>query len=157
MDSMQKDEVIAIASDHAGFLLKGVLLEDLRDLGYKVLDLGTNSLDSVDYPVFAQNLATTVADGKAMWGVVLCGTGIGVSIAANRYPGVRAALCHDVETTRLGRRHNNANVLALGARIIDEATAKLCVREFLVTEFEGGGRHAKRVGMLSPVSQTIAL
>ena len=157
MDSMQKCEVIAIASDHAGFLLKGVLLEDLRDLGYKVLDLGTNSLDSVDYPLFAQNLATTVAGGKAMWGVLLCGTGIGVSIAANRHPGVRAALCHDVETARLGRQHNNANVLAMGARIIDEATAKLCVREFLVTEFQGGGRHAKRVGMLSSVLQTIAL
>jgi len=157
MDNMEKGEVIAIASDHAGFLLKGVLLEDLRDLGYKVLDLGTNSLDSVDYPLFAQNLATTVAGGKAMWGVLLCGTGIGVSIAANRHPGVRAALCHDVETARLGRQHNNANVLALGARIIDEATAKLCVREFLVTDFENGGRHAKRVGMLSSFSQTTAL
>lgn len=155
MDSMQKDEVIAIASDHAGFLLKGVLLEDLRGLGYEVLDLGTNSLDSVDYPLFAQSVAATVASGEANWGVVLCGTGIGVSIAANRYPGIRAALCHNVETAHLGRQHNNANVLALGARIIDEVTAKLCAREFLGTVFEGGGRHSKRVGMLSPVSQTI--
>jgi len=155
MDSMQKDEVIAIASDHAGFLLKNVLLEDLRGLGYEVLDLGTDSSDSVDYPLFAQNVATTVANGKAIWGVVLCGTGIGVSIAANRHPGVRAALCHSVETAHLGRQHNNANVLALGARIIDEATAKLCVREFLETEFEDGGRHARRVGMMSPVSQSI--
>ena len=157
MNSKQKDEVIALASDHAGFLLKSVLLEDLRGIGHKVLDLGTNSVDSVDYPLFAQNLAVAVATGRAMWGVVLCGTGIGVSIAAKRHPGVRAALCHDVETARLGRQHNNANVLALGARIIDEGTAKLCVREFLATEFEDGGRHAKRVGMLSPVSQTVAL
>ena len=157
MNSMQKDEVIAIASDHAGFLLKGILLEDLRGLGNEVLDLGTDSLDSVDYPLFAQHVATTVSSRKAKWGVILCGTGIGVSIAANRYPGVRAALCHNLETARLGRQHNNANVLALGARIIDETTAKLCVREFLITKFEDGGRHARRVGMISSVPQSITL
>ena len=149
MNIREKDGVIAVASDHAGNLLKSILCEDLKTLGYQVLDLGTDSLDSVDYPLFAHDVAATVASGRVGCGVVLCGTGIGVSITANRHPGVRAALCHNVETARLSRKHNDANVLALGARIIDEKTAKSCLRVFLDTEFEGGGRHERRVAMIN--------
>ena len=149
MNIREKDGVIAVASDHAGYLLKSILCEELETLGYQVLDLGTDSLDSVDYPLFAHDVAATVASGKVRYGVVLCGTGIGVSITANRHPGVRAALCHNVETTRLSRKHNNANVLALGARIIDEKTAKSCLRAFLDTKFDGGGRHERRVAMIN--------
>ena len=149
MNIREKDGVIAVASDHAGYLLKSILCEDLKTLGYQVLDLGTDSLDSVDYPLFAHDVAATVASGRVGCGVVLCGTGIGVSIAANRHPGVRAALCHNVETARLSRKHNDANVLALGARIIYEKTAKTCLRAFLDTEFEGGGRHERRVAMIN--------
>ena len=149
MDIREKDGVIAVASDHAGYLLKSILCEELETLGYQVLDFGTDSLDSVDYPLFAHDVAATLASGRVRYGVVLCGTGIGVSITANRYPGVRAALCHNVETTRLSRKHNNANVLALGARIIDEKTAKSCLRAFLDTKFDGGGRHERRVAMIN--------
>ena len=154
METMEKGEVIAIASDHAGFMLKSILCKDLESLGYQILDMGTDNLESVDYPLFAHKVAAAVASGKAGYGVVLCGTGIGVSITANRHPGVRAALCHNVETARLGRKHNDANVLALGARVIDEAVAKSCLREFLDTEFEDGGRHARRVGLMSSVPKT---
>ena len=151
MNIREKDGVIAVASDHAGYLLKSILCEELETLGYQVLDFGTDSLDSVDYPLFAHDVAATVASGRVRYGVVLCGTGIGVSITANRHPGVRAALCHNVETTRLSRKHNNANVLALGARIIDEKTAKSCLRAFLDTKFDGGGRHERRVAMINTV------
>ena len=151
MNIREKDGVIAVASDHAGYLLKSILCEELETLGYQVLDFGTDSLDSVDYPLFAHDVAATVASGRVRYGVVLCGTGIGVSITANRHPGVRAALCHNVETARLSRKHNNANVLALGARIIDEKTAKSCLRAFLDTKFDGGGRHERRVAMINTV------
>jgi len=138
---------VAIASDHAGVALKGVLAEELRALGYEVLDLGTQGTDSVDYPDFGHALAETVAAGRAGRGVLVCGTGIGISIAANRHAGVRAAVCHDVTSARLAREHNDANVLALGARLIGEEVAKECLREFLATEF-GGGRHVGRVKKL---------
>lgn len=148
MNTAVQGDVIAIASDHAGFSLKVILREDIERKGFRALDLGTDSLDPADYPKIAESLALTVASGKARFGVVLCGTGIGVSIAANRHLGIRAALCHNVETVRLGRRHNDANVLALGARVIDEVTARACLQEFLVTEFEKAERHSRRVAML---------
>jgi len=139
---------IAIGSDHAGFDLKAKLADELRSSGYEVLDLGTkDATTSVDYPDFGKAVAEAVASGKADGGVVVCGTGIGISIAANRTPGVRAALCHDETTARLCREHNDANVLALGARIIGEVVAKDCLTAFLNTEF-GGDRHARRVKKL---------
>ncbi len=139
---------VAIASDHAGVALKGALIEELRGLGHEVLDLGTDGSDSVDYPDFGHALGETVAAGRAGRGIVICGTGIGISIAANRHPGVRAAVCHDVTSARLAREHNDANVLALGARLIGIEVAKECLRTFLATEFAGGGRHARRVAKL---------
>ena len=139
---------IAIAADHAGFDLKSKLVEDLQASGYDVQDLGTNdATTSVDYPDFGRAVAEAVTSGKAERGVVVCGTGIGISIAANRHAGVRAALCHDETSARLCREHNDANVLALGARLIGEVVAKDCVRTFLNTEY-AGERHARRVAKL---------
>jgi ribose 5-phosphate isomerase B len=142
-------ESIAIASDHAGFALKSMLRAELEGLGYKVLDLGTNSSESVDYPDFAAALARSIESGQAKRGVLVCGTGIGMSIAANRSRAVRAAVCHDVSSAGLARRHNDANVLALGARLIGEEVAKDCLRTFLTTAFDGGERHGRRISKLS--------
>ncbi|MAG95913.1 MAG: ribose 5-phosphate isomerase B [Alphaproteobacteria bacterium] len=139
---------VAIAADHAGYQLKEILKRQLEDMGYGVLDLGTNGPDSVDYPDFGQAVAQALVARQAIYGVALCGTGIGISIAANRHAEVRAALCHDALTARLSRLHNDANVLALGARVIGEEVAKDCLREFLGTAYEGG-RHDRRVAKLS--------
>ena len=139
---------IAVASDHAGFDLKEILKRDLQEAGLEVLDLGTNSTQSVDYPDFGIAMADAVASGKAERGVLVCGTGIGISMAANRNPKVRAALVHDVTSARLSRLHNDANVVAFGQRLIGTETAREALRVFLGTEFEGG-RHANRVAKLS--------
>lgn len=138
---------IALAADHAGYELKELLKQDLEASGYAVLDLGTDGPDSVDYPDFGKALAESIAEGKAGRGVLVCGTGIGISIAANRNPAVRAAVCHDETSARLGREHNDANVLALGARLIGTEVARDCLKAFLQTEF-GGGRHSGRVAKL---------
>jgi len=140
-------DTVAIAADHGGFELKSALVPVLQALGFTVLDLGTSSTDSVDYPEFADAVAAALKDGRAGRGVLICGTGIGISIAANRHAGVRAAPCHDGLTARLARQHNDANVLALGGRLIGIETAKDCLATFLHTPFEGG-RHARRVAKL---------
>jgi ribose 5-phosphate isomerase B len=141
-------ETVAIASDHAGVALKTTLKESLAALGYAVLDLGTDGPASVDYPDFADALAGALKTGKAARGILICGTGVGISIAANRHRHVRAALCHDSTTARLCRQHNDANVLALGARIVGPEVALDCLRAFLATPFEGG-RHQNRVQKFS--------
>ncbi len=139
---------IAIASDHAGFELKQSLIEELRGLGYEPVDLGTdNAMTSVDYPDFGAAMAKTIAGGTCEKGVLICGTGIGISIAANRHSGVRAALCHDETSARLSREHNDANVLALGARLVGDVVAKECLKTFLATPF-AGDRHMRRVAKL---------
>lgn len=140
-------EAIAIASDHAGFELKALLKQELATLGFEPLDLGTDSGASVDYPDFADRLAGALKDGKAKRGVLICGTGIGISIAANRHRHVRAGVVHDVTSARLTRLHNNANVICLGARLTGTDVAKDCLRVFLTTDFEGG-RHQNRVAKL---------
>ncbi len=140
-------ETIAIASDHAGFDLKEDLKEDLKARGFDVLDLGCHDVRSVDYPDYGRAMGEAIAEGKAKRGVVVCGSGIGISIAANRNPAVRAALVQTGLAARLSRQHNDANVLALGARLIGIETAKDCLEEFLNTEFEGG-RHQRRVDKL---------
>lgn len=142
------NKIIAIASDHAGFELKKSLIAEIAYLGFKVLDLGTDSTESVDYPDFGYMVANAVAEKKADFGVIICGSGIGISIAANRNSKARAALCHNKELAHLARQHNDANILALGARVIDEQTAKDCLKEFVTTAFEGG-RHEMRVKKLS--------
>ncbi len=138
---------IAIASDHAGFELKRSLAERLSQMGYDVLNLGTDGPDSVDYPEFGRALARAIQDGRADRGVLVCGTGIGIAMAANRFAGVRAAVCHDETSARLAREHNDANVLALGARLLGEEVATNCLRTFLTTDF-AGGRHTRRVQMI---------
>ena len=140
-------ETVGIAADHGGLVLKQAIKEELEAAGCGVLDLGTDSEDSVDYPDFAEKLVQAISDGKAQRGVLVCGTGIGISIAANRHKGIRAALCYDKETAVLARQHNDANVMCLGGRKTEEALARRMVNLFLETEFEGG-RHARRVGKL---------
>jgi len=139
---------IAIAADHAGLELKELLKADLADMEVAVLDLGTNSADSVDYPDFAYAVSGAIAEGRASTGVLVCGTGIGISIAANRHAGVRAALVYDALGARMARQHNDANVICFGGRMIGVEVARDCLQIFLAAEFEGG-RHARRVDKLS--------
>jgi ribose 5-phosphate isomerase B len=140
-------DTVAIAADHGGFDLKEILVPVLQTAGIAVLDLGTTNREAVDYPDIAEALTAALAAGQAQRGILICGTGIGISIAANRHPGIRAALCHDALTARLARQHNDANVLVLGGRVIGVETAKDCLMTFLDTPFEGG-RHARRVAKL---------
>ena len=135
---------ILIASDHAGFELKGLLAGHAREAGHEVLDLGTGTPESVDYPDFAHELARRLLAGEGVLGVLVCGTGIGMSITANRHCGVRAALCHDAFTAELARRHNDANVLCMGGRTTGPGVAVQMLDIFLATPFEGG-RHQRRV------------
>ena len=139
---------IAVASDHAGFDLKEILKQDLQAAGYAVLDLGTNSSASVDYPDYGKAMGEAIASGKAEKGVLVCGSGIGISIAANRNPAVRAVLAHDATSARLSREHNDANVVAFGQRMTGIEVAREALKVFLQTAFEGG-RHAGRVAKLS--------
>ena len=139
--------LIAIASDHGGFALKETIKEYLRERGDKIVDLGTTSEESVDYPIYGKACGEAVASGKAERGIVICGTGIGISIAANKVKGVRCGLCTSVEMAELTRQHNNANVLALGGRITEPELALEIAKTFLDTEFEGG-RHKRRTDML---------
>ncbi|MBI1253666.1 MAG: ribose 5-phosphate isomerase B [Hyphomonas sp.] len=138
---------IAIASDHAAVALKAALAGWLREQGHEVEDLGTDGEASVDYPDFGYKLAAHVAAGKATRGIALCGTGIGISIAVNRHPGMRCALVSEPLSAALAREHNDANVLAMGARIIGIEMARACITAFLTTPF-GGDRHARRVAKL---------
>lgn len=141
-------ETIAIACDHAGIEMKSAIGARLKEMGCEVLDLGTNSPCSVDYPDFAEAVSDALKDGKASRGVIVCGTGIGISIAANRHRHVRAALCHSETDARFARAHNDANVLALGARTTGIEVALDCLTAFMNTPFEGG-RHQRRVNKFS--------
>ncbi|MBW3661279.1 MAG: ribose 5-phosphate isomerase B, partial [Gemmatimonadetes bacterium] len=131
------------ASDHAGYALKADLVDHLALLGYEAVDLGTDSEESTDYPEWAHRLAEAVEAGRASRGVLVCGSGTGMSIAANRHPGVRAANCLDAEMAALAREHNDANVLCLGSRVLSRSDAKKILWTFLETGF-GGGRHERR-------------
>ena len=139
---------IALAADHAGYLLKDELVRWLGERGHEVSDLGTNGPESVDYPQFGARLANAVASGKAERGIAVCGSGIGISIAVNRNPACRCARVDDPLSAQLAREHNDANVLALGGRLIGTDMAKACVSAFLGTDF-AGGRHQRRVDQLS--------
>lgn len=140
-----KSHTIAIAADHGGYDLKEEIKTfTFENLNIEWIDLGTHSAESVDYPDYAHKMADAIKQGQADIGIVICGTGIGISIAANRHAHIRAALCTDTTMARLTRQHNDANVLALGARITGREVARDIVETFLITEFEGG-RHARRV------------
>jgi ribose 5-phosphate isomerase B len=138
---------VAFGADHAGVALKDALADALRAEGFAVHDLGTTGTEPVDYPDYAYRVGAAVAEGRVQLGVLVCGTGIGMSIAANRHPAIRCAVAHDVTSARLSRAHNNANVLALGARVIGPAVALDCLHAFIGTGFEGG-RHVPRIAKL---------
>lgn len=139
---------VPIAADHAGFELKEKLKNLLVELGHQPMDHGTHSLESMDYPDAIHPLAKAINDGKWPLGIIICGSGNGVNMTANKYPQVRSALCWTPEIARLARQHNNANILALPARFISGDDAEACVRDFLSTPFEGG-RHATRVNKIA--------
>lgn len=141
-------KAVCIAADHAGRPLKAELARAIAAAGHRVIDLGTSSEESVDYPDYAEAVARAIERGEAEQGVLICGSGIGMSIAANRHREIRAALCRDVESARLARQHNDANVLVLGGRMIATDEARACLDAFLTTPFEGG-RHARRVAKLA--------
>ena len=146
--SLASMSTIAVGCDHGGFTLKGHLADELRSLGHEVIDLGTHSADRVDYPDFGAAVGRSVAGGEAELGVCVCGSGIGIAMAANKIPGIRAATVHDANSARLAREHNDANVLCLGERLVDPEVASEAVRAWLGAEFEGG-RHIGRVAKLA--------
>lgn len=150
-DQSTTAKTLAFAADHAGFELKGLLIAYAKERGFEVLDLGTHSGERVDYPDFGATLAHAMLDDKADFGIGICGSGIGISIALNRFKSIRAALCHNEETARLARQHNDANVLCLGARIVNFEHAAACFDAFLDASFEGG-RHSDRVAKLESIA-----
>jgi ribose 5-phosphate isomerase B len=144
---MELNKIIAIASDHAGFELKELIKDHFKN-NYKFLDYGTTDASSVDYPDYAALAVKAIEDKQVEQAILICGSGIGMCIAANRNKNIRAALCNTPELASLARKHNNANILVLGARFVTQATANQCVENFLTTEFEGG-RHQERINKLS--------
>ena len=138
---------IAIGSDHAGFELKQIIVEHLSSRNVDFVDFGTNSLDSVDYPDFAKRVADEVSSKDLVMGILVCGSGQGMAMTANRYKDVRAAICHNSDVAKVTREHNDANILCLGSRFIEEAEALKCVDVFLSTDFEGE-RHLKRINKI---------
>ena len=144
--------MIAIGSDHGGYALKKEIMKHLDEKGIVYKDFGTYTEDSCDYPVYGEMVGKAVVSGECESGIIICGTGIGISIAANKIHGVRAALCHDCYSAEFTRRHNNANVLALGGRVIGGGHALKIVDIFLNTDFEGG-RHARRVDLITKIEE----
>ena len=144
--------MIGIGSDHGGYELKEYIKKHLDELGVAYKDYGTNSTESCDYPIYGEAVARAVASGEVERGIVICGTGIGISIAANKVKGIRAALCGDCYSAEYTRRHNDANILAMGARVTGSGLACKIVDTFRSTEFEGG-RHAKRVALISDIEE----
>lgn len=142
--------MIALASDHAGFILKEKVKKYLIDNNYDILDLGTNSEDPVDYPEYAHKAAHAVAEGQCEKGIVCCGSGIGMSIAANKVKGIRCALIHDVYTAEMCKKHNNANMIAMGARVVDHDEALKMVEIWMSTQFEEG-RHQRRIDQIEEI------
>ena len=137
---------VAVGCDHGGLDLKYIVISVLKDLGHEIDDQGCNSSESVDYPNFAKAISSLVRNGECERGILICGTGIGMSMAANRIPGIRAALCHEMFSARMSREHNDANVLCLGARVIGQGLAAETVRTWMTTDF-AGGRHQRRIDM----------
>ena len=140
---------LLVGADHAGLPLKEILVAHLRESGHEVEDLGTNAPDSVDYPDYGHRVAQGVADGQVPLGLLVCGSGVGMCITANKHQGVRAVVCSEPYSAKMSRLHNDANVLCLGARVVGQDLAKDILEAFLAAEFEGG-RHARRVGKIEP-------
>lgn len=142
---------VAVGSDHAGFPLKGAIVDELRRLGHEVVDKGTFDEASVDYPDFAEAVGMSIIAGKAERGIVLCGSGVGASVAANKMPGIRAAVCHDTYSAHQGVEHDDMNVLTLGARIIGPELAVELVRAFVGARFSGDARHQRRLDKVNAI------
>ena len=143
---------IVIANDHAAVELKKEILEYVKELGHEVINFGTDSYESCNYPEYGEKAARAVASGEADCGILICGTGVGISIAANKVKGIRAAVCSEPVTARLVKEHNNANIIAFGARIVGPEMAKEIVKEYLSAEFMGG-RHEMRVDMIAEIEE----
>ncbi|MBQ2767017.1 MAG: ribose 5-phosphate isomerase B [Clostridia bacterium] len=143
-------KTIVLGCDHAGYLIKDHIIDHVKEKGYTVIEVGTYSADSCHYPIFAHRACKKLQDGEADIGILICGTGIGMSMAANKHKGIRAACCSDTFSARLTRQHNNANVLCFGERVIGKGLALELVDAFLDTEFEGG-KHATRIGMVADI------
>lgn len=141
---------IAIGNDHTAVDLKNTISDYVKELGYEVINLGTDSRESCDYPIYGEKVGRAVADGEADLGIAICGTGVGISLAANKVKGIRACVCSEPYTAKLSRMHNNSNVLAFGARVVGDELAKMIVKEWLDAEFEGG-RHQRRVDMIMEI------
>ena len=141
---------IAIGNDHVAVDLKKHITKYLEDKGYTVVNYGTDSTDSCDYPIYGEKVGRAVASGECDLGILICGTGIGISLAANKVKGIRAAVCSEPYSARLTRQHNNANIIAFGARVVGQAMAEMIVDEFLNAEYQGG-RHQRRVDMLTDI------
>lgn len=141
---------IAIGNDHVGFELKPTIKTYLEELGHEVIDIGTNSSERTNYPDYGKQVATNVIEKKADLGILICGTGVGISIAANKVSGIRAVVCSEPYTAKLSKEHNNTNILAFGSRVIGSELAKMIVKEWLDAEFEGG-RHQNRINSISDI------
>ncbi len=144
---------IAIGNDHAAVELKNIISDHLKERGFEVVNFGTDSTESFDYPIAGYKVGRAVASGECDLGVLICGTGVGISLAANKVEGVRAVVCSEPFSAKLSRMHNNTNVLAFGARVVGSELAKMIVDEWLDAEFEGG-RHERRVNMLKEIDET---
>ena len=141
---------LAIGSDHVGFELKPVIIEYLEELGHEVTDFGPYSSERTDYPIYGKKVAEEVAAGNFDWGILICGTGVGISISANKVKSIRAVVCSEPYSARLSKEHNNTNILAFGSRVVGSELAKMIVKEWLDAKFEGG-RHSKRIEMLNRI------
>ena len=143
---------IGIGNDHSALELKAEIIGFLKEKGYEIVDFGTNSTESCDYPIYGEKVARAVAAGEVEKGILICGTGLGISLAANKVEGIRAVVCSEPFTAKMSRAHNNCNILALGARVVGAELAKMIVDTWLSTEFEGG-RHQRRVDMFMDIEK----
>ena len=146
---------IVVGADHAGFMLKQEIARDLREQGHDVIDVGTDSTDPVDYPDFSVAVANAVLDGQAERGVLICGSGVGASVAANKVRGIRAAICHDTYSAHQGVEHDNMNVLVMGSRVVGEKLAEDIVRAYLLAKFTNEERHVRRLAKVAALEQKI--
>ncbi|MCL1996577.1 MAG: ribose 5-phosphate isomerase B [Defluviitaleaceae bacterium] len=140
---------IAVGSDHVGFEMKAIIIEYLKTLGHSPVDFGTHSVESTDYPVYGRKVATEVAGGNFPLGILICGTGVGISIVANKVQGIRSVVCSEPYSAKLSRMHNDTNILAFGARVVGFELAKMIVLEWVNAQFEGEERHQRRVDMIT--------
>lgn len=147
---------LAIGCDHVAVALKKHIIAHLTEQGHELIDLGTYTEERCDYPIYGQKVALSVVNGEADLGILICGTGIGISLAANKVPGIRAAVCSEPYSAAMARSHNNANIVAFGARVVGQGTAEQIVDAFLSARYEGG-RHQKRIEMLESIEQGILL